>query len=103
MPGIDRRGDRGAEVNVPQSEHQIVRRKDCAIDVINRGEAVDPADEFDVAWAPWRVWPNRLHIFLDRQLNRWVVPRERQMDGARGHDDVAQVRDAILAAIQLFE
>ena len=85
VAGVERGGDRRAEVDVAEPEHQIVGVEDDARTSSTDVEPVDPADELDVPRAPRRVGADAGHVALDRQPGRRVVPRERQMHDAAGH------------------
>ena len=103
MARIDGGGDGRAEIDVAQAEHQIVGVEDDAVDVVDGGEAVDAADEFDVAGAPGRVGAHGLGVLADGELGGGIVPGERQVDDARGDDDVVEVGDAALDGIERVE
>src|SRR3546814_2176967 len=64
------------------------------------GKAVDPADEFDVVGAPWRVGAHAAHIFLDRLYRRGIAPAERHMDDAGGNGEILKVAEALLRGDQ---
>jgi hypothetical protein len=73
------------------------------VDVGDGTEAVDAADELDVARAPRRVLPDDLHVFADREKGGFVLPRERQMDDARRHLDVVDGGELRLGAEENFQ
>jgi hypothetical protein len=79
---VERRSHRRTEVNVAQAHHQIAGFKNRSVHLIEIGQVVDPANKFQVAWAPGRVLAHRGHIFLDGQLAGRVIPGQRQMDDA---------------------
>ena len=85
MARIHRRGHRRAEIDVAQTQHQVTRAEHDLAHFIDGIEAIDPADELDVARTPGRVLAHRRHVLLDREPGRWIVPGQRQMHDARGH------------------
>ncbi len=54
---VHRGRNRRAEVDVAETEHEVARVEHDAADVVDRIEAVDAADELEVARAPRRVGP----------------------------------------------
>ena len=100
---IDGRRDRRAEVHVAEAQHQIARRKDDLLDVIDAAKAVDAADELDVAGAPGGVRPHRLRVLGDGQLRGGVIPGQRQVDDARRNLDVVRRRQFRLGTPERIE
>ena len=83
VPRVGRRGDRRAEVDVAEAEHEIAGVEHDAACTSSIGvEAVDAADELDVAGAPGRVGAHGLDVLADGELGGRVVPGERQVDDA---------------------
>ena len=74
MPWVQWRGHRRAQVHVTQAQHEVTRIKHGAVHSVDVGEAIDAANELDVAGAPGRIHPHGLHVFLDRQPGRAVIP-----------------------------
>ncbi len=87
MPGIERCGDRRAEIDVAQAQHEIARVEDDPLHLLDALQPVDAPDEFDIARAPRSVGPHGLCVFLYRHAGRWIVPGKRQMHDAGRHLD----------------
>ena len=85
---VQRRGHRRAQVHIAQAQHQVAGVEHGAVHRVQVGQAVDAADELDVAGAPGRVRPHRLHVLLDRQARAGIVPGQRQPHRARGHAEL---------------
>ena len=51
----------------PEAHHEIAGVEDDPLHVLDGFEAIDAADELDIARAPRRVRPHRLDVLLDRQ------------------------------------
>ena len=89
--GSSGRGDRGAQVDVPQPEDQVAGVEHRAVDGVDVVEPVDPADELEVARAPRRVVAHDPHVHLDRLAGGGVVPAQRQVHDPAGDAHVADV------------
>ncbi len=100
MARVHRRGHRGTEVDVAQPEHQVVGLEHDATHVLDAFQAVDAADELDVAGAPWRIGTHRLHVLLDGQARGAVVPGQRERDDARGNRQLAGIAQRLVGSGQ---
>ncbi len=100
MARIERRRDWRAEINVAEPHHEIARIEDDAAYVVDGIEPVHPADELDVARTPGRVLSHRLHIFVDGDSGRRVVPGERQVNDAARYFDVIDRRQLFFGTKQ---
>src|ERR1700692_466502 len=67
------RRDRSAKIDVAQPQHKVACAEQNTLHLIDGLEAVDPADELDVARTPWRIRSYGLHIFGDRELRSRIV------------------------------
>lgn len=85
MAGVQRGGHRRAQVDIPQPQHQVFGVKDGVEDVVDRVQAVDPADELDVPGAPGGIITDTGHVAFDRLAGGGIVPGQRQPDGAAGN------------------
>ena len=103
VPRIERHGDGRAEIHVAETEHEVAGVEDDLLHLLDGIEAVDAADELDVARAPRRVWAHAGRVFFDRELRGGIVPRERQMHDARGQFQGVERRQAGLAAREQIE
>ncbi len=74
MARVQRCGHRRAQVNVPQAQHQVGGSEDDLAHRLDRRQAVDAANELDVAGAPRGVGAHRLHVLADGQLGGGIVP-----------------------------
>src|SRR5579859_3375983 len=70
------------------------------MDVVYGLQSVDAADEFDVARAPGRVWPHRLHILHNRQACGGIVPGQRKMNDTRRQDQIVEIRNLFFAFLE---
>src|SRR4029078_13601999 len=77
VPWVHGRRHRRAQIDVAESEHQVVRAVDDLPHVLDRVEAVDAADELGVAGAPRRVGAHRLHVLLASAQGLRALPRQR--------------------------
>src|SRR5690606_24994113 len=82
---VGRGGDRRAEVDVAEPEHQVFGGEDGVEDVGHRVQSVHAADELDVPRAPGRVRAHAVHVADDGLAGGRVVPGQRQVHGAAGH------------------
>ena len=96
-------GHRRAQVDVAQAHHHIAGVEQDLLHLVDAVQAVDAADELDVAGAPGGVLAHRLHVFLDRQAAGFVVPAQRQVDDARGHFQVVLLVQGQLGPFEHFE
>src|SRR6516162_3304931 len=71
--------------------------------LVNRGEAVDAANEFDVTGAPGSIGPYALHVLPDRQLGSGIIPAKRQVHDAQRHHDIVEIRNLRVAAVDSLE
>ena len=58
MARVERCGHRRAKIHIAEPHHQIAGFEDDLVNVFDRSEPVDAADEFDVARTPWCVGPS---------------------------------------------
>src|SRR5437879_455837 len=100
MTRINGRGYRRSKIDVAQPEHQVAGAKDDAVHLIDRIEAVDAANEFDVAGTPWRIRPHALRVFANGKLRGRIIPGKWKLNHARRHREVVQVRYAPLAFLK---
>ncbi len=100
---VERRRHRRAEVHVAEAEHEVAGVEHDAVHVVDAVESVHPADELDVPRAPRRVGAHAVHVPLDGLARRRVVPRQRQVDDARGERLVDHVRQLGLRCAQRVE
>ena len=91
VAGVERGRHRGAEVDVAEAEHEVGRVEDDAVHVVDVVEAVDAADELEVARAPRGVGADDPHVDVDRLTRGRVVPAQRQVDDAAGDADPVDV------------
>ena len=103
MPRIDGCGDGGAQIDIAQSHHQVAGIEYDILHRIGIGQAVDPANEFDVVGTPGRIVAHRRHIFLDGRNGRGVAPAERQVDDPRGDGEILEIAELVLAFHQRCE
>jgi len=71
---VDGRGDGRAEVNVAKAEDEVACIETDAFYVVDGGEAIDAADELDVAGAPRRVLADGLHVLAGGEERGLVFP-----------------------------
>ena len=83
MARIHRHGDRRAEINIAETEHEIVRIEHRFHHLLDAVEAIHAADEFDVARQPRRFRAHALDIFFDDRVDRRIVVRQRHPHDAR--------------------
>ncbi len=102
MARVQRRGDWRAEIDIAQTHHEIGGLEEFLIDLVDRFEAVDAADEFEVARAPRGIRADALHVSLDGLARAGIVPTERQVRGARGHLDFLKRRQRFDAAADVL-
>ncbi len=103
VTGIQRRGDRSAEVDVAQPQYEIGRVEHGPVYVGDRVEPVDAPDELDVPRAPRRVGPHRRRVTVDRLTRRGIVPGKWKVDGAAVDDRVGRVGQLVLGCLQRSE
>ena len=98
MARIDRGRHRRRQIDVAEPHHEIGGAVDDAAHVLLAVEAVDAADELDVARAPRRVRPHRLRVLRGREPRLAVVPSERQVHDARRHFRRREIAQLVLGA-----
>ena len=88
---VQRRGHRCAEIDIAEAHHQIAgveyRLAHCRL----IGEAIDAANEFQIARAPGGVRAHRALVLVDGLLTRRVIPGQRQVHGAGLDLDVLDI------------
>ena len=82
VPRIHRHRAGRTEINVTETEHEVIGGENGFINPLDAVEAVHTADELDVARQPRRLGAHALHVFLDHQMNRRVVVGQRHPDDA---------------------
>src|SRR6267378_6069200 len=97
---VHRRGYRRSQIHVAQPEHQVAGAEDNAVNFIDGIEAIDAANEFDVAGTPWRIRPHALSVFANGKLSGGIIPGKWEMNHARRHREVVKVGDAPLAILE---
>src|SRR5690606_4823035 len=85
MARIERGGYRRTEIDLAETHHHIAGIEHDFFDVFDAVEAVDAANEFDIARAPRSIPAHGLHVFFDGEPAGGVIPRQRQPDDARWH------------------
>ena len=103
MARVERRGHGRAEIDIAQAQHEVARAEDDLLHFLDGAEAVDAADELDIARAPGRVGVHAGHVFFDGEARGRVVPGERQMHDARGQFQIARVADLALGLLDQRE
>src|SRR5258708_7922563 len=68
MTRIGRRSYWRTEIYVAQAKYQIARFMHNTMNIFNRIQTVDAADEFYVIRAPWRIGTYRMHVLRLRKL-----------------------------------
>src|ERR1700722_16001193 len=91
VPRIEGRRDRSAQIDVAQPQYQVACAEQNALHLIDGLEAVDPADELDIARTPWGIGAYRLHVFGDRELRGRIVRLPLSWDDARRDRQVADL------------
>jgi hypothetical protein len=82
MSGVNWHGDRCAQINIAQTQNKVAGIKDNFLHILDAGEAVHAPNKLQITWAPRRIGPHGLHIFLNGQQCRFILPRKRHMDDA---------------------
>ena len=100
VAGVERRGHRRAEVDVAEAEHEVAGVEHDAVHVVDRVEAVDPADELEVRRAPRGVVADDLHVAADGLEGGRVLPRQREVDGAGVDRQLAGRRQLVVALLR---
>src|SRR6266478_6445875 len=93
-------GYRRSQIDVAQPEHQVAGTEDNAVNFIDGIEAVDAANEFDVAGTPGRIRPHTLCVFANGKLSGGIIPGKWEMNQARRHREVVEVGNAPLAILE---
>ena len=88
VPWVERNGHGRPEVDVAETEDEVIGVEHDAVDVVDRVESVHAADELDVPGAPRCVGSYAEHVALDRLARRGVVPRQRQVHRATGYHEL---------------
>ena len=82
MSGVNWHGDRRAQINIAQTQNKVAGIKDNFFYILDAGETVHAPNKLEIAWAPRRIGSHGLHIFLNGQQSRFILPGERHMDDA---------------------
>ena len=89
-----------AQVNVAQSQDQVACLENDVLHLFDAAQPVYPADELNIARAPGGVVAYRLHIFLDRQPRRPIIPGQGEIHDTRRDFDVFHIRQFLFRRYQ---
>ena len=99
------RGSTGVATGAPRYTSPSPSTRYCAAKtivahVLRRRQPVDPPDELDVPRGPGRVGADAVHVPLDGEPGRRVVPGQRQPHGARRHAQLVRRGQLVLGPLQ---
>ena len=97
MARVHRCGDGCAEVNVAQPHHQIAGIEHYPFHGVDAAEAIDAADELDVAGCPRCVLSHDFVVLLDRQLGGPVIPGKGHTNDPRRHHHLIDGQQFVLS------